>query len=395
MIIDEKRLERQREVIRKWIKSGYVGTFIGVTGVGKSYIAILAMQFVLSKRPNAKVIVVVPTVYLQNQWQELLQSNKLGNVDVLVINTAAKTTVDCDFLVVDELHTAGSQFFSNLFNTINYKAFLGLTATIERSDGNHKLLLEKAPIFDEIGLEEALKEGYVSDYMIFNLPVALSPKESADFSKIQKSYGYYEHLLGGRFVAWQEANDRLKDKLADKEHKKEALMFLRLVNKRKDCLHNAISKLSITKNILDMFPERKAIIFCESIDYAQKIDGMLNKQSVLYHSKLTTKEKKEAIRQFSDNRFKSNVMVSCRALDAGVDISGVNLGICCAGTSKQLQSIQRLGRALRKNKLGTIAYYFNLYIPETQEEKWLRSRCYDIPNVHWIDNLDEVKLVYQ
>ena len=82
-------------------------------------------------------------------------------------------------------------------------------------------------------------------------------------------------------------------------------------------------------------------------------------------------------------------MVSCKALDAGVDISGVNLGICCAGTSKQLQSIQRLGRSIRKNG-NSIALYFNLYIEGTQEEKWLKSRCYNIPNVYWLTSLNEI-----
>lgn len=392
MIINEKRLERQKEVIIKWIKNGYVGTFIGVTGVGKSYIAILSIKYVLERRPNAKIIVVVPTTYLQNQWKELLSENKLNQVTVLVINTAAKTQIACDYLIVDEIHTAGSNFFINLFDTIQYKAFLGLTATIERSDGRHKLLLEKAPIIDEIGLEEALTNGYISDYRIYNIPVQLSPTELQQYKKIQNSYLYYEHKLGGKFEAWTNANSLLADKTKTSEEKREALVFLKLVNQRKGALHNSVSKMVLAKEILDRYPDRKAIIFCESISFAQKVDNLLSKQSVIYHSGLTIKEKKAAISRFVDGRTSSNIMVSCRALDAGVDISGVNLGICCAGTSKQLQSIQRLGRGIRLNRNNTIALYFNLYIEGTQEEKWLKSRCYNIPNVYWINNLDQVSL---
>lgn len=389
MVINEKRLERQKEVIVKWIKNNYIGILIAVTGVGKSYIGILSIKYVLERRPNAKIIVVVPTLYLQNQWLNLLKENKLPNVEVLVINTASKTVIECDYLLVDEIHTAGSNFFINLFDTIKYKAFLGLTATLERSDGRHKLLLEKAPIIDCIDLEEALKEGYISNYKIYNLPVKLSPNELLTYNKIQKSYLYYEHLLGGKFNAWQEANIRLKSKDYTTEERREALMFLKLVNQRKSALHDSKSKLILTKEILDKYPDRKSIIFCESIRFAQHIDDLLKKQSVIYHSKLTLKEKKEAIKRFTDNRTASNVMVSCKALDAGVDISGVNLGICCAGTSKILQSTQRLGRSIRKNA-DNIALYFNLYIEGTQEEKWLKSRCYNIPNVEWVTSLNEI-----
>ena len=393
MIIDEKRLERQKEVIIKWIKNNYIGILVAVTGVGKSYIAILSIQYILKKRPDADIIVVVPTLYLKNQWEDLLKEHKLTQVKVLVINTAAKTEVECDYLIVDEIHTAGSDFFINLFNTIKYKAFLGLTATIERSDGRHSLLLDKAPIIDEIGLEEALREGYISDYKIYNIPVKLTPQELVGYKKIQSSYLYYEHKLGGRFTAWTSASDRLvkaNKSLYTDEERREALMFLRLVNQRKTVLYNSNSKLQLTEEILRLFPNRKAIIFCESIVFAEKIDKLLNKQSVIYHSKLTNREKKEAITRFTDGRTKSNVMVSCKALDAGVDISGVNLGICCAGTSKQLQSIQRLGRNIRVNKANTVALYFNLYVEDTQEEKWLKSRCYNIPNVEWITSLNEV-----
>ena len=250
MIIDEKKLERQKEVIIKWIKNGYIGILQSVTGFGKTYVAILSIKHILEKRSNAKIIVVVPTLYLKNQWLNLLKEHKLPLIEVLVINTASKTVIECDYLIVDEIHTAGSNFFINLFDTIKYKAFLGLTATLERSDGRHNLLLEKAPVIDCIDLEEALREGYISNYKIYNLPVKLSPDELLNYNKIQKSYLYYEHLLGGKFDAWQEANTRLKSKVYTTEEKREALMFLKLVNQRKSALHDSKSKLTLTKKIL-------------------------------------------------------------------------------------------------------------------------------------------------
>lgn len=392
MIVDKKRLERQQLVVERWVQSGFKGTFLGVTGVGKSFIAILCIQRILQQRPKASVLVVVPTTYLKDQWERLLKKFRLS-VEVMVVNTASKTIKEVDFLIIDEVHTTGAESFSNVFDCISYKIILCLTATIERTDGNHSLILEKAPIFDEIGLEEALENGYISTYKIYNLPVELSSKEQEEYKKTQKNYLYYERLLGGKFSAWPNANQILRDPNSILELKQQALTFIKLVNKRKNLLHNCLSKIEVTKQILELFPDRKSVIFCESISFAERLEQSLNsikRRSVLYHSSLTTKQKREVIKLFTDNRTAVSNLVSCRALDAGIDIPGINLGICCAGSSKQLQSIQRLGRSIRLNKDGTIAYYFNLYIPETQEEKWLKSRCYNIPGVEWIDNLNEI-----
>lgn len=392
MRIDEKRLNRQKQIVRKWAANSYKGIVKAVTGSGKTFIGILAINDVLTKRPNANIVVVVPTLYLKQQWENILNEFKL-TVKVLVINTASKTRISCDLLIIDEIHTAGAEYWFNVFDVIEYKAILGLTATLERSDGRHNLILEKVPIVDEITLEEALREGYISDYKIYNLPVELTKGEQLDYRKTLNNYMYYERLLGGKFEAWNQANTRLQKSNKENyttDEKREALMFLRYVNKRKSILHNAFNKVQVTRDILNLYPDRKSIIFCESIDFAEKIDDVLAKQSVIYHSRLTVKQKKEAIARFKDGRTSINVLTSVRALDAGVDISGVNLGICCAGTSKSLQSIQRLGRSIRVNENGTIAYYFNLYVKDTQEEKWLKSRCYNIPNIEWIDSLNNL-----
>lgn len=388
MIIDEKRLRRQEEVIVKWSKNKYVGTFIGVTGCGKSYIAILSINFILSKKEDASVIVVVPTITLQEQWLSLLEKHNLPNVKVYVINTASKTQLTCDYLIVDELHTAGSNFFINLFETIKYKLFLGLTATIERSDGRHSLLLEKAPVFDEISLQEALTEGYISDYKVYNIPVEFTRSERVKYLKIMSAYKYYEFLLGGNLMAWENSKSILSEDLdkVDKVKRKNALLFLKLVNDRKQLLNTSLSKLDLAKKILDVFPDRKAILFCESIDFANVINKNI-KNSLVYHSKLKKKEKLEIMKKYENT---DSIMISCKALDAGLDIEGVNLGICLAGSSKILQGTQRLGRSIRRNKNNTIAYYFNIYVKDTQEEKWLNSRCYNMPNVYWIDYISQI-----
>lgn len=97
------RDERQEESLRKWLMSNGKGTVEGCTGYGKTRIALNAIKRILTKYPKIKVLVVVPTDLLRLQWLEHVDYNGLGlNVEVSIINTAAKTPIKCDLLILDE-----------------------------------------------------------------------------------------------------------------------------------------------------------------------------------------------------------------------------------------------------------------------------------------------------
>lgn len=389
MIIDEKRLERQRLSVSKWINNKGMGFLSLAPGFGKTMCAVIAIKTVLSKKPDGNILVVVPTIVLQDQWIKVLKVHKL-NVRVLVLKSASKVIEEVDLLVIDEAHLSFSEEYIKIYDNITYKTFLGLTGTIERSDGKEKLILSRIPIVDTITINEALEEGYISKFKIFNVEVEFTEEEAKEFKSVQRNYSYYENLLGGRFEAFTNSYKYLKDPEVSEDLKKFSRMYQYNLNKRKKILQEASNKIPLTKVILDLFPDRKAIIFCESIEFAERIDNHLDKHSIIYHSKLKKKDKVSAIKRFEDNRTNIRVLTSVKSLDQGLDVSGINLGICCAGSSKALQNIQRMSRATRKNESNTIAYYFNLYIKDTQEEKWLKSRCKDIPSVYWIETLNEL-----
>ena len=65
--------------------------------------------------------------------------------------------------------------------------------------------------------------------------------------------------------------------------------------------------------------------------------------------------------------------------------------IVAAGSSKARQDIQRRGRGLRKTDNAKLAINIQLYIPDSQEFKWTRSRLYSIPNVKWVADIDEIE----
>lgn len=159
------RDERQEESMKKWLQNKGKGTLECCTGFGKSRITINIIKKLLGKYPNMRIIIIVPTELLKNQWLEHIDNYQLQfNVEVQIINSAAKNGGVYDLLVIDEIHTSAANSLISVFKSIKYKLILGLTATFERLDERHKLLEQYCPIIDTVTLQEAQLNGWVSQY---------------------------------------------------------------------------------------------------------------------------------------------------------------------------------------------------------------------------------------
>jgi len=66
----------------------------------------------------------------------------------------------------------------------------------------------------------------------------------------------------------------------------------------------------------------------------------------VYHTGLPLNERIENISDYRQG--KTNILVSCHALNEGFDVPESEIGIIVAGTSSARQWIQRMGRILRK-----------------------------------------------
>jgi superfamily II DNA or RNA helicase len=100
--------------------------------------------------------------------------------------------------------------------------------------------------------------------------------------------------------------------------------------------------------------------------------------------------KQMAIENFKDPRSDIKVISTARALDEGFDIQGVSMAIVCSGTSTSRQDLQRTGRAIRWAP-GKTGLMINLYIADTQDEKWLRQRQKKTINATHVNSVKEIK----
>lgn len=216
------------------------------------------------------------------------------------------------------------------------------------------------------------------------------------------------------------------------------------MGERQSFLHNSIVKLETTVEILQLLG-RPALIFSESTHFADGIPLLLE-EGASFHSKVPTRvyqddtfkrlvaqgmkvkeggkeitkfrmikskevlDFKEVKKKFPKakklggknlkariiedfNSGKIDYLSTVKSIDEGFDSDRAEISIIASGKSQQLQNTQRNGRSLNYVE-GKVAIIINLYIKDTQDQKWLNKRQLNIPTgkIKWIDSIDQIEL---
>jgi superfamily II DNA or RNA helicase len=410
MLNKNKQLE-QAKVVQKLQEKGFRGTWLACTGVGKTKLGCDIADIIISKAKKlkkfAKVLIIVPTENLRdNEWNnELIKwgyASLKSHIEIQCIQTVYKyLNRHYDLVIVDELHTTLSEQYSNFFRNNTYEHIVGLTATIE-DEYKANLLSDFAPVVHKTSVEDALRMELISPFTIYNLAVPFTEEEQKKYKAINFLYGRAESGLGGKFKSFETANRYRDSKYAktNPEMYKHAQMFWSQMGNRRRLLASASLKIPTTKAIVDKFPDRYTLLFSEAVQMAEDLQININSDKeicTIFHSdtkKLKKEVKNENLSKFCDRRNKIRVLSTVKALNAGLNIPHCSLGICIAGSSKTLTDIQRRGRVCRldPNDPNKRAIYVNLYVPKTQEEKWLVKRMegVDATNIRYINSVNEI-----
>lgn len=452
MIIDPKKLKYQLYVINEWIAHKAKGWAVLCTGVGKTYIGVLAVKEMAKRHPDKDrtTLVIVPTERLKTQWLQHIIEHQLKRIKVEIINTAIKNTYNVDLLILDEGHRYPATHFKKIFNNVTYKFLLGLTATLERKDNEHEFLLEKAPIIARLSLKEAQNLGFISNYRIYNYGIDLDPASRKKYDFIDNKYQKNFNIFGNDFdlvkkCAWgynyilndnaissiyeppvympfqsEDIRKTRKDgkwvyikynakgkpyvtikfenvygRLIGADPKNitgSAANVMKYIGLRKKFLYGYYGKLQAGLDIINTF-NLPTITFSEEIEFIDRFTNLVNEttnlKAVSYHSKMSTKERELAIKKLLDNSV--SIINSGKAIEEGFDVPGLEMSITFSGTSVQRQQIQRAGRVVRV-KEGKLALIFNVYIKNTQDEAWVKGRTKG-QQVYWIDSLDEINII--
>ena len=365
------RTTRQILGLKKWRENNFCGIAEYPTGFGKTYTAIMAIKGMVPRAGITSCLVVVPTVELKSQWEVELKKNKVTIAEVMVINTAIKHMHKVDMLVLDEVHRYAAESFRKIFQTVSCDYVMGLTATLEREDGFHEVILEHLTVFDQITVDEALENEWIAPYVIYNIPVSLDPAEQVEYNKANNAFRHFAAQLGHGGQAFRNANAFLKS--SDKALAGQAGAYYNSMRKRKNICQNNSNKILATKQIIDALPGRNGLIFSATTEFAESLQDCLGDICMTFHSKIKRKDQELIVKRFKDKRTKVRFLSSVQALNEGFNVPDCSLAIIAGSTSTKRTFIQQLGRVVRKTP-DKEAIIINLYTPGSQEEVWMSKR---------------------
>ena len=286
-----------------------------VTGGGKTFLAFQIFDLVRQSNPRAALVVLVPSVALLDQWAIAAYTTlglrpadvalfsgeafavKRGVVNVAVLNTARAHDLpvgepEDTMLVVDECHRAGAPVNARALR-IPADYTLGLSATPEREfdDGFTRYVEPRlGPIVYEYDYRQARLDGVIVDFTLSNYRVRRSRRER----EAESPY-----------------------------------------------------RIAASAVVADGFSGQK-LVFSERIAAADRITQLIARRgarAAAYHSHLGPAIRRRNLELFRVGQF--DTLVTCRALDEGVDVPLANLAVISAGTGSVRQRIQRVGRVLR------------------------------------------------
>ena len=376
----------QKVAMKRWFENSNRGCIEVATGGGKTTFAIAAYAELLKKKPDLKIVVVVPTTALADQWfvnfEEDLGINETEitnltttnlkpskKVNIVVINTARSFNEKCQdseniFLVLDECHRAGSlenskALFSNTYAT------LGLSATPFREfDDGFKSFIEPkiGPVIFSYSLDDAIRDGVLTSMKITNIRIPLLESEQSEFNE-----------LSGKIASAfsQDADQNIIDSL---------------LRKRARLYNNAFYRIPTILSVLEGFRGERCLVFVESIGAAEEAKKLLDEQQhsvTIYHSQLSDSIRRSNLRLFRKGVFE--VLIACRALDEGFNVPEARIALIGAGTSSKRQRIQRMGRVLRSMTGKENAEVITIYATDVEEARLAQEsqNLKDIVQINW------------
>lgn len=339
----------------------------------------LAIDRFLSKNKTRKVIIVVPSDPIKQQWvAETIQWKVFENCDVRTMYDVSRHEYECDLLVIDEIHKCLANQLYQMFENIKYKVILGLTATLERLDGRHELLKDKCPVVDNVTIEEAVEKKWLSEYKEYL--VLIEPDDIDVYSELnrefQEHFAYFDYNfpLAMNCATDYKARAKLAGDRCSGDNFKEvnkvilvhAMGFNRTMQSRKKYIYTHPKKIELAELILEHRMDKKCITFSATIAMAEKI-----KYGKVYSGKDSVKKGRMTIQEFMETD--CAILNTVSKVNEGLNCPDLSVAIMLGINSSKTTNKQRVGRVIRQQE-NKAAEIFYLVLKGTVEQKWF-SDC--------------------
>lgn len=340
------------------------------TGSGKSRCALMFMDEIKAE----KIALLVPTEKLRDDnWKQEYDdwgfTEYWDKTTRLCYASASKYSLsEYDLVILDECHRITElsyQFF--IQNTIHN--IVALTATPPQELVKIQLISKmKLTVTYHLSIDDAVRLGIVADY---NIDVIFTTLNSID--KVIKAGNKSKPFLQTELEAYNYFTKTINFLING--FKKDMAIYGRL-----RLLNDLPSKTKVAQRILEYFnmSNNKILIFC----------GSINQAETLCDNSFHSKSKDTGLKAFMKDEIK---YLSCvKALNEGISIPNLDIGMFVAFTSKELELTQRIGRIIRWRE-GHKAKLIIICCKDTQDEIWLEKAMINIDKdkVSYYDNVEQ------
>lgn len=362
--------KHQKEALDAWIKAIMAGTVCLPTGGGKTILAVMAMSYL-----KRSTLVVVPTIDLMNQWQEVLQTFfacKIGmlggghyEICDLTVSTYDSAQMHIErigdqfgFVVFDECHHLPGPIYQNIAICSLAPFRLGLSATVERADGKEDVIYELiGPLVYEGQVHGMIGQG-LAPYQVVTIEVPMTDEELDLYQTARQTYISFirshrinmSHPKGWNVFLYKSSQSDAGRKA------------FRAYREQRKLSQSSENKLKELWQIIQHHQGDRMIVFTNDNALAYRI-GQLFILPVLTHQ-TKAKERKQMLQAFKDGEL--SVLVTSKVLNEGVDVPEASVGVVVSGSSAIREHVQRLGRIIRA-KEGKRATLYELVSKDTGE----------------------------
>jgi superfamily II DNA or RNA helicase len=383
--------DHQIETAFKILKNRFCLAEVATSG-GKSLIISIVIFYTLKNiKPDAKFLIVVPSVLLVNQFYDgLLEYNYGANTLETIRDKKLEYLLDnkdflgCD-IRVEEIMSERPRKYSG---TQNANIYIGTYQSLEKWPDSffqqfHTVITDEAHGAKATTIKSILERTFTYAYSRFGVSGTFPPDDSCELFTIQS-------LMGPKIT--EVSADELKKKGIITPMEVKAVMLnhndskynekLKIVKKsgdgrtalelEKKYIHASEKRLKFIKKLVDKCDKNTLILF-HSIEYGKKvldyIKDLPNKDFFYIDGEISGKKRNEIKKEMEVTNNNVKVLVaSFGTLSTGVSITAIFNVIFVDSFKSESLIIQSIGRALRLHEDKQKAYIFDL-VDVFEEEK--------------------------
>lgn len=344
--------ELKSKLQEKWsdiiVKSGIAGLTHIAPRSGKTRMALKVCEKVKAK----EILVVYPDNKIMNSWVEDIESTKFkAGVTYTTYLSLHKHIKKYDVVCLDEIHLSSEAQREEIKKLLKINPqWIGMSGSLSKDTIIDLNRFFKAKVIIEYSLEDAIKDGVISNYEIHVIKAKLDDKVLSPNAK-------------GKMLTEKQKCNNYTYVIESLKRQGASTFFLALARMR--LIQNSLGKIEKTKELLKQFKDERVLIFSGLTKTANAF-GV-----TVHHSK---KENEEGFVKFAEGKSKFNHMAVVKIGNSGVTFKNLSLIILNYFDSNEENTAQKICRCLLlEENPEKVSHIYIVCTNEEFEINWLKK----------------------